>query len=60
MTDTNQDCAKVEIDPQELLKLYNHAKGLVRMLGEALGRDVTIIEQFDVPYGTVTEYDVRG
>ena len=60
MTDINQDCAKVEIDPQELLKLYNHAKGLVRMLGEALGREVHIIERFDGQGGAVAEFDVRG
>ena len=37
--------AKVEVDPQELIKLYNHAKGMVKLLGSALGRDVYIVER---------------
>jgi hypothetical protein len=35
----------VEVDPQELIKLYNHAKGMVKLLGSALGRDVYIVER---------------
>ena len=33
------------VDPQELLKLYNHLKGAVKMLGLQLGRDVVIVER---------------
>ena len=34
----------VEVDPQAILKAYNHAKGMVKHLGRLLGREVEILE----------------